>query len=117
MNICFLCNEYPPATHGGIGRATRTLAQSLVESGHQVRVIGFTFLKEPVSNLEWDCGVAVHRLKFATSRFGWIRARRACTCYGRDYFRRVIDASNTVIRTVGDEDVARAIHGDALGEV
>ena len=29
MHICFLCNEYPPARHGGVGSFTQTLARSL----------------------------------------------------------------------------------------
>lgn len=40
MHICFLCNEYPPGQHGGIGSVTQTLAQALVARGHAVTVLG-----------------------------------------------------------------------------
>ena len=76
MKVCFLCNEYPPTRHGGIGIATRTLAQSLVEAGHEARVIGFYPQDEPAPEHETDNGVVVTRLKCDSRRFGWIRARR-----------------------------------------
>jgi len=41
MRIFFLCDEYPPAPHGGLGSFTQTLAEALVGNGHEVRVIGF----------------------------------------------------------------------------
>ena len=40
MHICFLCNEYPPAPHGGVGTFTQTLGRALVRRGHQVTVVG-----------------------------------------------------------------------------
>ena len=41
MKICFVCNEYPPAPHGGIGTFVRTLAVRLVSLDHEVFVVGF----------------------------------------------------------------------------
>ncbi len=40
MHVAFICNEYPPGVHGGIGAVTRTYARALVEAGHRVTVIG-----------------------------------------------------------------------------
>lgn len=41
MHICFLCNEYPPGAHGGVGSVTQTLARALVRRGHEATAIGF----------------------------------------------------------------------------
>lgn len=60
MHICFLCNEYPPGPHGGIGVFTRNLARSLAGRGHFVRVAGV--LRQPVDERRLDQGVEVHRL-------------------------------------------------------
>lgn len=40
MNILLLCDEYPPGLHGGIGSATKLLAEHLVLLGHRVIVAG-----------------------------------------------------------------------------
>jgi len=40
MKICFICDEYPPVSHGGIGTVTKSLAEELVRQKHQVYVIG-----------------------------------------------------------------------------
>jgi L-malate glycosyltransferase len=41
MQIMFVCNEYPPASHGGIGIMVKTLAIELVKLGCHVSVIGY----------------------------------------------------------------------------
>ncbi len=41
MKICFVCNEYPPAPHGGIGTFVHTLATFLARQRHDVMVVGF----------------------------------------------------------------------------
>lgn len=41
MRICFVCNEYPPAPHGGIGVFVKTLAEALVGLGAETWVIGY----------------------------------------------------------------------------
>jgi glycosyltransferase involved in cell wall biosynthesis len=60
MHICFLCNEYPPAKHGGIGSFTQTLARELVRQGHTVSTLGVY----PIGSerIEDDEGVTVIRL-------------------------------------------------------
>ena len=40
MKILYICNEYPPAAHGGIGTFTKFLAESLARLGHEVAVVG-----------------------------------------------------------------------------
>ena len=60
MHVCFLCNEYPPGQHGGIGSFTQTLGRRLAQRGCQVTVLGFY----PVAALrqEEDQGVKIRRL-------------------------------------------------------
>ena len=41
MRVCFVCNEYPPAPHGGIGVFVQTLAEALAGLGAGVWVIGY----------------------------------------------------------------------------
>jgi glycosyltransferase involved in cell wall biosynthesis len=60
MHVCFLCNEYPPAIHGGIGSFTQTLARGLVRHGHRVTSIGLYPIQREVS--DEDRGVRVIRL-------------------------------------------------------
>ena len=66
MHICFLCNEYPPAPHGGVGSLTQTLARALVRHGHRSTVLGCYPGSE--DRLETDCGVHVVRLAHAPVR-------------------------------------------------
>lgn len=40
MNILFYCDEYPPLRNGGIGSATKVVAESLARRGHTVVVVG-----------------------------------------------------------------------------
>lgn len=63
MHVCFLCNEYPPGPHGGVGSFTQTLARALVGRGHQVTVAGF-YPRERAGE-ENDQGVRVLRLPHA----------------------------------------------------
>lgn len=66
MHVCFLCNEYPPDPHGGIGSVTRTLARSLARRGHHVTVLGYTVGGHP--GVSDDDGVRVMRLPHAEIR-------------------------------------------------
>jgi glycogen(starch) synthase len=63
MNILYLCDEYPPGRHGGIGSAVQLLAREMVKAGHEVVVAG---------NYDWgyggedefvDEGVRVYRFR------------------------------------------------------
>lgn len=40
MNILYLCDEYPPGRHGGIGTSVQWLARQMVKLGHRVVVAG-----------------------------------------------------------------------------
>ncbi len=40
MRILYVCNEYPPAPHGGIGSVVQTLARGVATSGNEAVVIG-----------------------------------------------------------------------------
>jgi glycosyltransferase involved in cell wall biosynthesis len=56
MRIMFVCNEYPPAPHGGIGTFVQVVGRALVAAGHAVTVVGVR--NEPGSTRD-DQGVRV----------------------------------------------------------
>lgn len=60
MKIGFLTHEYPPVSHGGIGRFTQTLGRALVASGHQVTVMG-AYKDMQETHIDDDMGVKVIR--------------------------------------------------------
>lgn len=60
LHICFLCNEYPPGKHGGIGSFTQTLGRRLAARGHKITVVGLYAVTE--IQIEQDAGVGVRRL-------------------------------------------------------
>jgi len=39
MNICYVCNEYPPRAHGGIGTFVSSMAHAMARAGHHVVVV------------------------------------------------------------------------------
>jgi len=41
MRLLFVCNEYPPSQHGGIGTFVQTLGRELVKQGHTIYVVGY----------------------------------------------------------------------------
>jgi glycosyltransferase involved in cell wall biosynthesis len=74
VRILFICNEYPPYLHGGIGSFTRDIANGLVNTGVSVTIWGL------YDNLENDVfetinGVNVHRIKriFKGGRFDQLK--------------------------------------------
>jgi glycosyltransferase involved in cell wall biosynthesis len=75
MNICFVCSEYPPGPHGGIGTMTQVLGRAFARDGHQVRVVGVypEWYGEP--DVEEDHGVQVLRLRERKQPLGWLRSR------------------------------------------
>jgi glycosyltransferase involved in cell wall biosynthesis len=71
MHICFLCSEYPPGQHGGLGSVMQTLGRALVIRGHAVTIVGLYPLSREVE--ESDEGVRVIRLPHARiSRTGFV---------------------------------------------
>jgi glycosyltransferase involved in cell wall biosynthesis len=75
MRIAFVCSEYPPGPHGGIGTFTQVLARELAAHGHSVRVAGVYPPTYPAAAYEVDRGVEVHRLFRPETRLGWVPAR------------------------------------------
>ena len=41
MKILFICNEYPPGVHGGIGSFIKNIAEFLSAQNHDITVIGY----------------------------------------------------------------------------
>ncbi len=87
MHICFLCHEYPPGPHGGVGSFTQTLARALVNRGHGATVVGVCPPER--AGIEEDQGVAVVRLpRSRIPRTGFVvngwRVRRALRRIHRD---------------------------------
>jgi len=71
VHICYLCSEYPPRRHGGVGTVTRTLARALVRRGHSVTVVGFDQSVGDRIAQHDDEGVSVIRIRSsAVPRFG-----------------------------------------------
>jgi glycogen(starch) synthase len=62
MNILYLCDEYPPCKHGGIGSITQILACEMVKKGHQVSVCGLYPYYRTALSFEVDRGVNVYRI-------------------------------------------------------
>jgi glycosyltransferase involved in cell wall biosynthesis len=82
LHICFICSEYPPAPHGGIGSFTQVLGRELVKRGHRVTALGS--YPDQHAGTENDQGVNVIRLsrrglpwlRVATNRAKFARAFR-----------------------------------------
>jgi glycosyltransferase involved in cell wall biosynthesis len=75
LRLCFVCGEYPPGAHGGIGTCIQVLGRALVRAGHSVRVIGVYPAGQPGASEEEDHGVRVWRLPEPSYPGGWIKAR------------------------------------------
>lgn len=60
LHLCYLCSEYPPAPHGGIGSFTQVLGRELVKRGHRVTVLGM--YPDQFSGRDEDQGVQVIRI-------------------------------------------------------
>jgi len=105
MHLVFLCNEYPPAPHGGIGSFTQTMARTLAARGHKVTVVGFYQQREDVR--EDDHGVRVVRLAHARIRgMGLIiNGRRLTQELGN------IDAQSRIDIIEGPENSLALLHG------
>jgi len=75
MKVCYVCCEYPPALHGGIGSVVQSTAKALVRGGHEVRVIGIYPHNETAPERADDAGVQVWRLRTSPAPLSWIPAR------------------------------------------
>ena len=87
LHICFICDEYPPALHGGTGSSYRDLAEGLTAAGHRVTIVGVYSperlkLRQPVD--ETINGVRVVRLPSGPKWLG----HRVGTLWNRYKLRR-----------------------------
>ncbi len=64
MNILFICDEYPPGKHGGVGTMVQVLGRELVKQGNHVTVIGLYPHYYGGKDFEIDQGVEVHRMRY-----------------------------------------------------
>lgn len=72
MKICFICSEYPPGPHGGIGTVVQIVARELVKQNNAVRIIGVYAKDYLALDYEDDHGVKVWRLREQSGKFSWI---------------------------------------------
>lgn len=68
MNICLVCNEFPPYKCGGIGIFTKELANALVSNGHEVTVIGI--YKDVEEDIVID-NIRIIRIKSLSGKFAF----------------------------------------------
>lgn len=62
-SVGFVCNEYPPSPHGGIGTFTQLIGRELVRLGYSVRCVGMYNASSAAPEYEVDEGVEVFRMK------------------------------------------------------
>jgi len=67
LRICFICDEYPPISHGGIGVAVKLLAEELVAQGNEVYVVGLSPKSYGGLQNEIINGVNIYRIKHGLS--------------------------------------------------
>ena len=65
MKIVYLCNEYPPQPHGGIGTFVQALSHGMRERGHEVTVVGLS----EEHREHYDKGVRVIALRASKARY------------------------------------------------
>ena len=73
MHLALICNEYPPAPHGGIGSFSQDLAEGLVGAGHRVTVVGI-YPSQSKTETKVTNGVTIVRLP--CSQIIWHRPRQ-----------------------------------------
>ncbi len=64
MRICYICNEYPPDSHGGIGAFVKDMAECLRDCGHEVWVVGYS----DRDSFGQEDGITVVRIKLPVWR-------------------------------------------------
>jgi glycosyltransferase involved in cell wall biosynthesis len=64
MNILYLCDEYPPGPHGGIGTLVQLLARQMVKMGHTVVIAGLYSSGYGGDDFFMDEGVSVYRFRW-----------------------------------------------------
>src|SRR6185295_7193715 len=79
MHIGIICDEFPPAPHGGTGSSYRDLAHGLVEAGHKVTVVG-VYREEILGSLSADKEVPNLRVVRLSRSPTWLRYRLQMLC-------------------------------------
>jgi glycosyltransferase involved in cell wall biosynthesis len=94
MKIAYVCNEYPPAPHGGIGTFVYTMAHGMSDRGHEITVVGWGDQPGETD----DDGVRVVILPMSRIRFiGWyLNRRRLADWLSRETLKGSIDIIETV---------------------
>lgn len=64
MNLLYVCDEYPPGPHGGMGSMVQVLAREMMRQGHQVFVAGLYTWQYGQQDYENDQGVQVWRFRY-----------------------------------------------------
>ncbi|HHC74062.1 MAG TPA: glycosyltransferase, partial [Thiothrix sp.] len=70
LRLCLVTANYPPQAMGGVARVMQTLAQALVQQGHEVTIMTQADEYYNANNKEtvdWEAGVWVHRLQPLTA--------------------------------------------------
>lgn len=70
MKICYVCNEYPPAPHGGIGSFVHGLGRRLAAIGQTIIVIGY---HPGIKTAEWSSEDGVRVLRLPEMAPSWLR--------------------------------------------
>ncbi len=112
LRVVFLCNEYPPLPHGGIGVFVADSARRLVSAGHEAVVVGVSHhVAERID--EERNGVRVVVLPPSQSRaldaFGTARAVRRELGRWIDHPRVVVEGSELSLWAVPAKWVDRSI--------
>lgn len=91
MHVIYICSEYPPFSHGGIGVKYQRIARQLVKNGWQVGVVGVYPVEKIVQ--EDDQGVKIYRLPFVKKKgpVALINAVRINYCLRQIHKNRPID--------------------------
>lgn len=77
VKICFICPEYPPTPHGGMGTFIHIITRALARAGHEVRVVGVYNHTDASPGIQEDEGVRIWRLKSRKRHLEWIVDRHA----------------------------------------
>lgn len=100
MNILYLCDEYPPGQHGGIGTSVRLIARQLVKMGHRVIVAGLYSPGYGGPDEFEDEGVQIYRYRWALDG-QWFEKRQSL----------LVRAGNRLMRDTGlmERDIKKSL--------
>ncbi len=93
MKIVFVCNEYPPRPHGGIGTFVETMALGLSGRGHMVSVVGLAEADEQYT----DQGLQIvtlrrNNIKYVGNLISRYRLRKWLSAYAQKEQVDIIEA-------------------------